>query len=78
MRTRVVAASIVGSLFLTALNAEADKVCLKVKANRSLLTRTVASSANCPKGYTAVINTALLVGPAGATGPTGAAGVATS
>jgi hypothetical protein len=78
MRTSLVPLLCIATSYLsfTSHEAHADKVCLRVNPNRSLSTRTVSSSANCPRRFTAVVDTALLTGPSGPTGPAGSAGPA--
>ena len=59
--------------------AYAEKVCLKsvLKSGKILQSvRKVASSKNCAKGYSQILNTELLIGPSGPTGMTGATGTA--
>jgi hypothetical protein len=64
-------------LFSLETGSFADTVCLKaqVKAGKVSLSKKVVKTNRCPKGFLSIVDTSSLVGPQGAPGPTGLAGL---
>ncbi len=75
-----ISASILFALVTMAVasTAVADKVCLQTTVNKKTfkVTNKGVIAAQCPKGYTELVDTSTLQGPAGARGPAGAQGPA--
>jgi hypothetical protein len=79
MKRKVLSLLSITCLFFISSEAYADKVCSRItlRRNRAVQAiKTVASSVKCPRGYTQVVDTALLTGPAGTTGAQGTTGAA--
>jgi hypothetical protein len=76
-RTSKVFLSIALAGVFLAGSAAAEKLCVKGSISKGKVkfgTKTVASSAKCPKGYSALVDNSTFTGPGGATGATGVDG----